>query len=59
MEKLVFGVEKNSTFLECLARSPQTTVRWLVWHSKEMGLSEVWGTGWQGRGTRGGLVPQD
>ncbi|KFP16410.1 Semaphorin-3D, partial [Egretta garzetta] len=41
MEKLVFGVEKNSTFLECLARSPQTTVRWLVWHSKEMGLSEV------------------
>uniref|UniRef100_A0A663MIU2 Semaphorin 3D n=1 Tax=Athene cunicularia TaxID=194338 RepID=A0A663MIU2_ATHCN len=29
VEKLVFGVEKNSTFLECLARSPQTTVRWL------------------------------
>uniref|UniRef100_A0A8C8A5Z8 Semaphorin 3D n=1 Tax=Otus sunia TaxID=257818 RepID=A0A8C8A5Z8_9STRI len=28
VEKLVFGVEKNSTFLECLARSPQTTVRW-------------------------------
>ncbi|NXI93379.1 SEM3D protein, partial [Psophia crepitans] len=40
-EKLVFGVEKNSTFLECLARSPQTTVRWLVRHGEEMGLSEV------------------
>ncbi|KFQ90780.1 Semaphorin-3D, partial [Nipponia nippon] len=41
VEKLVFGVEKNSTFLECLARSPQTTVRWLVQHSEETGLSEV------------------
>ncbi|NXO49701.1 SEM3D protein, partial [Aramus guarauna] len=41
MEKLVFGVEKNSTFLECLARSPQTTVRWLVQHGEETGLSEV------------------
>uniref|UniRef100_A0A8C0BUW2 Semaphorin-3D n=1 Tax=Buteo japonicus TaxID=224669 RepID=A0A8C0BUW2_9AVES len=40
-EKLVFGVEKNSTFLECLARSPQTTVRWLVRHGEETGLSEV------------------
>ncbi|KFV84332.1 Semaphorin-3D, partial [Struthio camelus australis] len=40
-EKLVFGVEKNSTFLECLARSPQTTIRWLVQHSKEPGLNEV------------------
>ncbi|NXT79019.1 SEM3D protein, partial [Zapornia atra] len=40
-EKLVFGVEKNSTFLECLARSPQTTVRWLVQHGEEMGSSEV------------------
>ncbi|NXU25163.1 SEM3D protein, partial [Thalassarche chlororhynchos] len=41
VEKLVFGVEKNSTFLECLARSPQTTVRWLVQHGEETGLSEV------------------
>ncbi|NXP53842.1 SEM3D protein, partial [Heliornis fulica] len=40
-EKLVFGVEKNSTFLECLARSPQTTVRWLVRHGEETGLSEI------------------
>ncbi|XP_071669246.1 semaphorin-3D-like isoform X2 [Patagioenas fasciata] len=40
-EKLVFGVEKNSTFLECLAHSPQLTVRWLVQHSEETGLSEI------------------
>ncbi|NXL61491.1 SEM3D protein, partial [Chordeiles acutipennis] len=40
-EKIVFGVEKNSTFLECLARSPQTTIRWLVRHGEEMGLSEI------------------
>ncbi|NXF43041.1 SEM3D protein, partial [Oceanites oceanicus] len=41
VEKLVFGVEKNSTFLECLARSPQTTIRWLVRHGEETGPSEV------------------
>ncbi|NXY74668.1 SEM3D protein, partial [Glareola pratincola] len=41
LEKLVYGVEKNSTFLECLARSPQTTVRWLVRHGEETGPSEV------------------
>ncbi|NXE07561.1 SEM3D protein, partial [Lophotis ruficrista] len=41
VEKLVYGVEKNSTFLECLARSPQTTVRWLVQQGEETGLSEV------------------
>ncbi|NXN40534.1 SEM3D protein, partial [Rhinoptilus africanus] len=41
LEKLVYGVEKNSTFLECLARSPQTTIRWLVRHGEETGLSEV------------------
>uniref|UniRef100_A0A8B9GG73 Semaphorin-3D n=1 Tax=Amazona collaria TaxID=241587 RepID=A0A8B9GG73_9PSIT len=40
VEKPVFGVEKNSTFLECLARSPQTTVRWLVRHGEETGTSE-------------------
>ncbi|NWR84238.1 SEM3D protein, partial [Furnarius figulus] len=43
VEKLVFGVEKNSTFLECVARSPQTTIRWLVRHGEEMALSEVQG----------------
>ncbi|NXN94990.1 SEM3D protein, partial [Rhinopomastus cyanomelas] len=41
VEKLVFGVEKNSTFLECPASSPQTTVRWLVGQGEETGLSEI------------------
>uniref|UniRef100_A0A8B9CSU6 Semaphorin 3D n=1 Tax=Anser brachyrhynchus TaxID=132585 RepID=A0A8B9CSU6_9AVES len=40
-EKLVFGVEKNSTFLECLARSPQTTIRWLARRGEGSGLSEI------------------
>ncbi|XP_067417259.1 semaphorin-3D-like [Emydura macquarii macquarii] len=40
-EKLVFGVENNSTFLECLARSPQTALRWLVQQSLEAALREV------------------
>ncbi|NWV75689.1 SEM3D protein, partial [Dasyornis broadbenti] len=40
-EKVVFGVEKNSTFLECLARSPQSTIRWLVRHGEETAPSEV------------------
>uniref|UniRef100_A0A8C0HFL8 Semaphorin 3D n=1 Tax=Chelonoidis abingdonii TaxID=106734 RepID=A0A8C0HFL8_CHEAB len=34
-EKLVFGVENNSTFLECLASSPQTAIRWLMQRSRE------------------------
>ncbi|NXA60672.1 SEM3D protein, partial [Mohoua ochrocephala] len=41
LEKTVFGVEKNSTFLECLARSPQTTIRWLVRRGEETAPSEV------------------
>ncbi|NXQ46937.1 SEM3D protein, partial [Catharus fuscescens] len=41
VEKVVFGVEKNSTFLECLARSPQITVRWLVRRGEETAPSEV------------------
>ncbi|NWI96629.1 SEM3D protein, partial [Pitta sordida] len=41
VDKLVFGVEKNSTFLECLARSPQTTIRWLGQRGEETGMSEV------------------
>ncbi|NXD24795.1 SEM3D protein, partial [Spelaeornis formosus] len=40
-EKVVFGVEKNSTFLECLARSPQITTRWLVRRGDETTPSEV------------------
>ncbi|NWT66704.1 SEM3D protein, partial [Prunella himalayana] len=41
LEKVVFGVEKNSTFLECLARSPQVSVRWLVRRGEETAPSEV------------------
>ncbi|NXQ19553.1 SEM3D protein, partial [Peucedramus taeniatus] len=41
VEKVVFGVEKNSTFLECLARSPQTMIRWLVRRGEETAPSEV------------------
>ncbi|NWU26610.1 SEM3D protein, partial [Dyaphorophyia castanea] len=44
-EKVVFGVEKNSTFLECLARSPQTTIRWLVRRGEETAPSEVRNSG--------------
>eukprot|EP00076_Gallus_gallus_P010525 XP_004944506.1 semaphorin-3D isoform X2 [Gallus gallus] len=41
VEQPVFGVEKNSTFLECRARSPQTAVRWLARRGEGPGLSEV------------------
>lgn len=57
MEKVVFGVEKNSTFLECLARSPQTTIRWLVRRGEEAAPSEVRRQG-SGDGQQGWLHPQ-
>ncbi|NWZ68656.1 SEM3D protein, partial [Acrocephalus arundinaceus] len=57
VEKLVFGVEKNSTFLECLARSPQITIRWLVRRGEETAPSEVRGQGSRD-GQRGWLYPQ-
>ncbi|NXT09971.1 SEM3D protein, partial [Prunella fulvescens] len=41
LQKVVFGVEKNSTFLECLARSPQVSIRWLVLRGEETAPSEV------------------
>ncbi|NWT62067.1 SEM3D protein, partial [Erythrocercus mccallii] len=41
VEKVVFGVEKNSTFLECLARSPQVSIRWLARRGEETAPSEV------------------
>ncbi|KPP68686.1 semaphorin-3D-like [Scleropages formosus] len=31
-ERLIYGVEGNSTFLECVPRSQQTAVRWTVQH---------------------------
>ncbi|XP_040904610.1 sema domain, immunoglobulin domain (Ig), short basic domain, secreted, (semaphorin) 3bl isoform X2 [Toxotes jaculatrix] len=32
-DKVVYGTENNSTFLECVPRSPQATVTWLVQHN--------------------------
>ncbi|MEQ2314271.1 Semaphorin-3G, partial [Ameca splendens] len=29
-DKVVYGTEKNSTFLECVPRSPQASITWLV-----------------------------
>ncbi len=29
-DKVVYGTENNSTFLECVPRSPQATISWLV-----------------------------
>ncbi|XP_038149969.1 sema domain, immunoglobulin domain (Ig), short basic domain, secreted, (semaphorin) 3bl [Cyprinodon tularosa] len=29
-DKVVYGTEKNSTFLECIPRSPQASITWLV-----------------------------
>uniref|UniRef100_A0A670IK03 Sema domain-containing protein n=1 Tax=Podarcis muralis TaxID=64176 RepID=A0A670IK03_PODMU len=40
-EKVVFGVQNNSTFLECLPHSPQTAIRWLVQRSNAPVLEEV------------------
>lgn len=58
MEKVVFGVEKNSTFLECLARSPQVTVRWRVRRGQDTAPSEVRDRA-AGTGSGAGLVPRD
>ncbi|XP_060095971.1 semaphorin-3D-like isoform X2 [Heteronotia binoei] len=44
-EKVIFGVQNNSTFLECLPSSPQTTIRWLVQRSNTAILEEVGSTG--------------
>uniref|UniRef100_A0A7N8WNH2 Sema domain, immunoglobulin domain (Ig), short basic domain, secreted, (semaphorin) 3bl n=1 Tax=Mastacembelus armatus TaxID=205130 RepID=A0A7N8WNH2_9TELE len=32
-ERVVYGTENNSTFLECVPRSPQATVTWLIQHN--------------------------
>lgn len=34
--KLVYGVEGNSTFLECVRRSPQAELRWTVQHTENL-----------------------
>uniref|UniRef100_A0A665U3N7 Sema domain, immunoglobulin domain (Ig), short basic domain, secreted, (semaphorin) 3bl n=1 Tax=Echeneis naucrates TaxID=173247 RepID=A0A665U3N7_ECHNA len=33
LDRLAYGTENNSTFLECVPRSPQATVTWLVQHN--------------------------
>ncbi|XP_062977186.1 semaphorin-3D-like [Elgaria multicarinata webbii] len=40
-EKVVFGVQNNSTFLECLPHSPQTSIRWLVQRSNTVAPEEI------------------
>lgn len=47
-EKVMFGVQNNSTFLECLSSSPQTAIHWLVQHSSTAILEEV--MGWEAKG---------
>ncbi|XP_034295876.1 semaphorin-3D-like [Pantherophis guttatus] len=44
-EKVIFGVQNNSTFLECHPLSPQTKIRWLVQRSNTIALEEVGSTG--------------
>ncbi|KAK9515585.1 hypothetical protein VZT92_026221 [Zoarces viviparus] len=42
-DRVVYGTENNSTFLECVPRSPQATVTWLVQrddHKEEVTLDE-------------------
>uniref|UniRef100_A0A8C6VE62 Semaphorin-3D n=1 Tax=Naja naja TaxID=35670 RepID=A0A8C6VE62_NAJNA len=39
-EKVIFGVQNNSTFLECHPPSPQTKIHWLVQRSNTIALEE-------------------
>lgn len=32
-DRVVYGTENNSTLLECVPRSPQATVTWLIQHN--------------------------
>uniref|UniRef100_A0A8C2KYJ5 Sema domain, immunoglobulin domain (Ig), short basic domain, secreted, (semaphorin) 3Ga n=1 Tax=Cyprinus carpio TaxID=7962 RepID=A0A8C2KYJ5_CYPCA len=40
-EKVQFGVEGSSTFLECVPRSPQATIKWLYQREGRRKLGEV------------------
>lgn len=40
-EKVVYGTEHNSTFLECIPKSPQAAVQWFVRRSLEELRDEV------------------
>lgn len=37
----VFGTEHNSTFLECLPKSPQAAVRWFLQRPGDQGPDQV------------------
>uniref|UniRef100_A0A672GTU6 Sema domain, immunoglobulin domain (Ig), short basic domain, secreted, (semaphorin) 3bl n=1 Tax=Salarias fasciatus TaxID=181472 RepID=A0A672GTU6_SALFA len=41
-DKVVYGTENNSTFLECVPRSPQATVTWLVQRDDRGGGGGGW-----------------
>lgn len=40
-EKVLYGVEDNSTFLECTPRSPQASVQWFVQRPPDEQRDEV------------------
>lgn len=40
-EKVLYGAEENSTFLECTPRSPQATVQWFVQRPPDEQRDEV------------------
>lgn len=40
-EKVIYGVESNSTFLECVPRSQQTEVRWTMQQQQDPTSREV------------------
>lgn len=41
MTTTVYGTEHNSTFLECLPKSPQATVRWFLQRPGDQGPDQV------------------
>ncbi|XP_072419188.1 semaphorin-3D isoform X1 [Chiloscyllium punctatum] len=40
-EKLIFGIEFNSTFLECIPKSQQASIQWFVQHSQDEHHKEI------------------
>lgn len=40
-EKVIFGVELNSTFLECVPKSQQASIRWFIQHTGEERQEEI------------------
>lgn len=41
MANTVYGTEHNSTFLECLPKSPRAVVRWFLQRSEDEGPDQV------------------